>query len=160
MPVVLSENEVKVMSWGFRREKFGVVNNSRADKLRGSMWRRAFEERRCLIPVAGYFEWTGPKGQKQTHRFQSVSGEWLWVAGIWEESQEHGFCFSMITTEANRTVLPIHHRMPALLNEEEQERFLGGEIFSFDPPPEAIVVNECVNPLLAKKEPPAQGELF
>jgi putative SOS response-associated peptidase YedK len=82
------------------------------------------------------------------------------MAGIWEASKIHGPCFSMITTAANSTMEPIHHRMPAILNKAESDAYLAGETFTFSPPPHAIQVADAPNPLRKKKPPSAQGELF
>ena len=159
-PVLLGSGEVVSMRWGFQRKNLGVVNNTRGDNLESPMWREAVEKRRCLIPVASYYEWTGPKGNKQTHLFRSPENEWLWMAGIWEESGEHGRCFSMLTTEANALVAPIHHRMPALLTLAEQESYLAGKVAHFKPVCGMLVTELAANPLVRKKPDPVQGDLF
>ncbi|MFC7339155.1 SOS response-associated peptidase [Haloferula chungangensis] len=159
-PVITADGELVMMRWGFERKGLSPVNNSRADKLDFPMWKQSFEERRCLIPVAAYYEWSGPKGLKRTHRFSAPDDSWLLMAGIWEESGTQGPCFSMITTEANLTVEPIHHRMPAILSGKEVDVFLAGDMRTFAPPPDAIQVADAPNPLVKKKPPPAQGELF
>jgi len=159
-PVVTGELEVKTMRWGFERPRLGTIHNSREDKLAGPMWSTAFRERRCLIPVIGFYEWSGPKGQKRTHLFTRPDGAWFWIAGIWEISQEWGPCYSMITTEANSFVASIHDRMPAVLEESEAREYLAGRKNTFAPAPESLRVADAVNPLLKRKEPPVQGELF
>ena len=60
------------------------------------------------VPVASYYEWTGPTGHKKTHLFRHPENEWLQVAGLWEESKEYGLCFSMLTTDASGLVSGIH----------------------------------------------------
>lgn len=159
-PVILPDGELTTMRWGFQRKGLGVVNNTRSDNLESPMWKEAVEKRRCLIPVASYYEWTGPKGHKQTYRFQAPDHTWLWMAGIWEDSAEHGPCFSMLTTEANSLVSPIHHRMPAILTPDEQQTYLRDGLDSFTPAPALLVSKKSVNPLL--KNPPShiQDELF
>ncbi|MEP4078117.1 SOS response-associated peptidase [Haloferula sp.] len=159
-PVITSEGELVTMRWGFDRKGLGPINNSRSDKLESPMWKEPFENRRCLVPVAAFYEWSGPKGQKRTHRFTSPGDQWFLMAGIWEESETLGPCFSMITTAANSRMEPIHHRMPAILNPEEADAYLDGNMRTFAPPPEAIQVADAPNPLIKKKPPPAQGELF
>lgn len=159
-PVITSMGVLEEMSWGFRREKLGVINNSRSDKLAGPMWSEPYQQRRCLIPVSCYYEWKGPKGRKETYCFESLTGEPLWMAGIWEDSSRHGRCFSMITTEASREVLPIHHRMPAALRGEQLEPFLEGEEFAFGVDFEPVTFRESENPLVQKPQDSDQGELF
>ncbi|YCM45775.1 SOS response-associated peptidase family protein [Verrucomicrobiaceae bacterium 227] len=159
-PVLLPGGETVSMRWGFERKGLGVVNNTRSDNLESPMWKNAFAERPCLVPLLSYYEWSGSKGHKRTHRFRAPDDRWLFAAGIWEESTALGPCFSMITTEANSLVRPIHHRMPALLVASEREAYLGGELNLFAPGAELLVVENSVNPLL--KNPPGhiQEDLF
>jgi len=159
-PVALPSGEIVSMRWGFQRKGLGVVNNTRSDNLDSPMWREASAQRRCLIPLSSYYEWSGPKGHKQTHLFRSPQSQALWIAGLWEESPEHGPCFSMLTTEANALVAPIHHRMPAILTHPEQKSFLLERLETFAPAPALLTTELAANPLL--KTPPShvQDELF
>ena len=122
--VKLSTGELITMRWGFQRKGLGVINNTRSDNLKSPLWKEAIENRRCLIPILSFYEWSGPKGNKQTHLFQSPNHNYLWIAGLWEESSEFGPCFSMLTTEANSLVSPIHLLLRAILNENDQKTFL------------------------------------
>ena len=159
-PVILPSGEITTMRWGFERKGLGTVNNTRSDNLESPMWRESIAERRCLIPVASYYEWTGSTGHKKTHLFRDPENNWLKVAGIWEESKEHGLCFSMLTTDASAFAAPIHHRMPAILGRDDQERFLSEGLSEFSPSGEPLTTEVTVNPLL--KNPPThiQEELF
>ena len=149
-----------MMRWGFERKGLGVVNNTRTDNLASSMWKEAFEKRPCLIPLSAYFEWTGSKGHKRTYRFQHPADQWLIAAGIWEESPSLGLCFSMLTTEANSLVAPIHHRMPAILKEDETEAYFENKLQRFAPPEALLDVSESANPLLVRPPTHIQGDLF
>lgn len=161
-----------VMRWGFHREFNPAVNNSRLDKLGSAMWSSAWRSRRCVIPVATFYEWSGgEKGAKQTYAMQPDPGEsgspagWFWMAGLWEEHPLHGACFSMITREAAGPVAQIHDRMPAILREEDVERFL-------NLPPDAVPGNDlnfaeptlklfpCLNPLKTRRPGPAVEDGF
>lgn len=155
--LVVLDDEPAVMRWGFHRPFNKSINNTRADKLDESMWRKAFNERRCHIPVSGFYEWSGAKGLKRTHLFIDLDGGYLWVAGIWEESEELGRCYSMITTEANLLMKPIHNRMPAVLEESQHATYLSGGMDVFSPRPSLLKVEDTSNPLTKK---PHQRELF
>lgn len=159
-PVKLPGDEIVSMRWGFQRKGLGVVNNTRSDNLDSPMWKDAIEKRRCLIPVISYYEWSGPKGNKQTHLFRSPNYDWLWMAGVWEESAEFGPCFSMLTTEANSLVSPIHHRMPVILTKDEQRSFLLEGLESFKPVSDLLTTERAANPLLKTKPTHIQDELF
>lgn len=153
--VVTAELQPRVMRWGFHRAFNPAINNARAEKLVDGMWSEAFRERRCLIPLACFYEWSGPKGRKQTHRLRPPRPGWLWAAGIWEDHAELGPCYSMVTTAANEAVAAIHDRMPALLAQPED--FLTA---SKPPGPSAVplAIEDCANPLTRGR--PEQGELF
>lgn len=110
--------------------------------------------------MAGFYEWSGPRGQKRTHLFTRPDGAWFWIAGIWETSSELGPCYSMITTAAKTFVVSIHDRMPAVLEESEAQAYLNGRKNSFAPAPGSLTVADAVNPLVKRKELPIQGELF
>lgn len=158
-PVYVADVGMVPMRWGYERPGLGVVNNTRCENLASPMWKESYAGRRCLIPVAAFYEWSGPKGHKRTHRFTDSAGGLLWAAGIWEESSELGRCFSMLTTAANRLVAPIHNRMPALLGADELELYLEGKLEQFAPPPEMLSVHESANPLSKKPPPDEQREL-
>ncbi len=159
-PVVLDNGEVVSMRWGFMRAGLGPMNNARSERLDRPMWSKAFVHRRCLIPVAHFYEWSGEKGRKRTHKFSHPDGEWLWMAGMWEESREFGQSFTMLTTAANRMMSSIHHRMPTVLNEEGIVTYLSRGMKTFAPANDSLVVSDAPNPLVKKKLDEQQGELF
>jgi len=156
--------EAEVMRWGFWREFNPSINNARSDHLGGRIWNKAFrEKRRCVIPVASFYEWTGPKGHKQTHALQEAEGGWLWMAGLWENSRDHGHCYTMITTEANPAVQPIHDRMPAVLPAEALDEFLTADdpTALLAPTTAELEIFPCLNPLrMADPSPPIREEFL
>jgi putative SOS response-associated peptidase YedK len=177
-PVITPDGKTREMVWGFRRPVPGgktkqlwrTIVNSREDKLGGRMWSKAFQERRCLIPAAGFYEWIdGPKG-KIPMRFEDPGGGLLWIAGIWEEDRERGEVFSMITTEPTDAIAPIHDRMPAVLVPGQIEPFLSHTLNEFGPSAAGLRWSEAANFLKGRGKkvigrklsapPPDQGELF
>ncbi len=81
---------------------------------------------RCLIPAAGYYEWTGEKGSKQPHFIQSAGNqEVLWFAGLASRWHDLLTC-TIVTREANDTVDDVHTRMPVILNTDERDAWLKG----------------------------------
>ena len=88
-------------------------------------WRRS---RRCIVPADGFYEWTGPKDARKPLWFHRPNGELLLFAGLyesWQPSPETWqLTFTIITTEANDLVRPIHDRMPVILNADDVEEWL------------------------------------
>ena len=162
--VVRADGRVEIMRWGFHRGFNPSINNARSDKLEGGMWKEAFHDHRCVIPMSLFYEWgPGVAGRKQAHEFHDPDDNYLWVAGIWEENPDLGPCYSMVTTAASPLMTPIHDRMPALLHPEEMQKFLAGNgRWDFQPFTGPLAVTPCESPL--KKSPPGdggvQGSLF
>ena len=154
--------EPETMRWGFYREFNPAVNNARADKLDNHMWNKAWrEKRRCLIPVASFYEWTGPKGHKQAYAIGAPNGEWLWMAGLWEDNHREGLTYTMLTTTANEQMESIHDRMPVILADDELEPFLteSDPRELLKPTGGALTIFPAVNPLrLPAPGPPIRDE--
>lgn len=161
--VVLADERVCVMRWGFHRPFNPSINNTRSDKLDSPIWREAFRDRRCVIPMSWFYEWgPGPGGRKQAYEFHSPSDDFLWAAGIWEDHPDFGPCYSMITTAASSVMAPIHNRMPGLLLPDQIPSFLDGcELSSLKPERFHLATpRPCPSPLAKPKPPDPQQELF
>jgi len=98
------------------------------------MFRDAYAQRRCILPVDGFFEWKAIKGQKARQPFAIAmkDGSPFGIAGLWENwkhpaSGEWVRTFAIITVPANELVGTIHDRMPAILHKEDYEKWLGPE---------------------------------
>jgi putative SOS response-associated peptidase YedK len=137
VPVVRVDREgrrvLRMLRWGLvpfwsRDESIGNrMINARAETLsRNAAFREAFEQRRCLIPVSGFYEWRR-EGRVRTPWFiESVDGEPFALAGLWARWRPRGSGASsepldsctIITTDANALLAPIHDRMPVILPAE------------------------------------------
>ena len=133
---VVAARHVRQMTWGFplvMKGKNGQplkpkpVNNARADKLDGFMWRYSFQERRCLIPVSTFAEAEGEKGAKTRTWFSLPDSDLFAVAGLWRDSPEWGLCYTMVMTEACIHVADVHDRMPVILKREDWGDWLDGQ---------------------------------
>lgn len=160
--VVRADGRAELMRWGFHREFNPAINNARSDKLEGRMWREAFHERRCVIPMTLFYEWgPGVGGRKQANEFRDPDDHYLWAAGLWEEHPERGLSYTMITTAASAQMAPIHNRMPALLQPEELEEFFAAsDRWNFQPFAGTLVVTACESPLMKHNRNDIQRELF
>ena len=134
--LVVANGELRSMTWGFPlvlKGKNGQplkpkpVNNARADKLDGFMWRYSFQERRCLIPVSAFAEAEGEKGAKTRTWFTLPDEEVFAVAGLWRDTPEWGPAYTMVMTEACQHVAGVHDRMPVILKRADWADWLDGE---------------------------------
>jgi putative SOS response-associated peptidase YedK len=125
---------------------FGLVNRWATDRASASRqfnarsetvsikpaYRSAYRARRCAVPVDGFYEWRGPKGAREPVRFHAPDGRVLWLAGLYEDwtspdTREVTLSFTLLTTEANEMVRPIHDRMPVLLDVDSLPTWLDVE---------------------------------
>jgi len=108
--------------------------NARADGLATkNAYRNAFKRRRCLVPADGFYEWRAVTGQKtkQPYFIHRRDDEPLAFAGLWETWTPKGGdgtdrlrSTTIITTDANETMAPIHDRMPVVLPPSAWDRWL------------------------------------
>ena len=154
---------VDVMRWGFERGFSDSINNARTDNLKSKVWEEAYEQRRCLVPISEFYEWQPlPFDKKQPHAFRHPhEDEWLWVAGLWESSENHGACYATLTTEPSVVMEPIHDRMLAIVGLERGMEFLAGAELSSKPYGGPLHIEACESPLKKQaREDDPQGELF
>lgn len=121
---------VRELSWGFEESwKPGVVFNTRIESTTKPMWRESMEHRRCVLPVLAFFEthqeetYPSPKTGKlikRQYEFRIPGQEVVFIGCIWREDT-----FSMVTTDANADMAPIHHRMPLIVRQKELPLWFG-----------------------------------
>ncbi|MBU2643908.1 SOS response-associated peptidase [bacterium] len=93
-------------------------------------FRNAFRNRRCLIPADGFYEWKKEGATKTPYCIRMTSARPFAFAGLWEQwgsDSETLFSCTIITTDANTVVNPIHHRMPVILSPSDYEAWLDPE---------------------------------
>jgi putative SOS response-associated peptidase YedK len=133
-----SGRRLEVFHWGLvpvwaKDTKIGQrMINARAETLAtNGAFKRAFEKYRCIIPADGFYEWqtlpgVGPKGKpdKQPMFIHRLDGEPLALAGLWSTWRDRAggveapwlHSVTIITTQANTTMAPVHDRMPVILS--------------------------------------------
>jgi putative SOS response-associated peptidase YedK len=96
-----------------------------------SAWSRS---QRCLIPMLGYYEWTGPKGSKQPYFIRGEANNGLVTAGLYDNwlvqddpTEDPLLSCSIITKPANQQLAGIHPRMPVILTLETAEQWMNAE---------------------------------
>jgi putative SOS response-associated peptidase YedK len=91
-------------------------------------FRDAFLRRRCLIPADGFYEWKKlDSGRKLPYCIAAKDGTPLALAGLWEHwrrREEVIDSCTILTTDANDLVAPLHDRMPAILPRDGWGRWL------------------------------------
>ena len=107
-------------------------------------FRAAWRARRCLIPVDGFYEWTREGSVRQPWLIGVKDGRLFAFAGLWERwTVREGSALkgsltefgpgdiietcTILTTEANEAVAPVHDRMPVILPPDLFGPWLAGE---------------------------------
>ena len=88
-------------------------------------FRNAFKKRRCLVIADGFYEWQKLGRVKKPLYFSLQSNEPFGFAGLYEtwispDNQQINTC-TIITTEPNELIRPIHDRMPVILSKDKED---------------------------------------
>ena len=104
--------------------------NARAETLATSpMFRDALERRRCLVPADAFYEWQATDAGKQPYAVARADGQPMVLAGLWEGWRGADGSvmrtFTIVTTNANTILRPLHERMPVILEPVDWPTWLG-----------------------------------
>ena len=92
-------------------------------------FRTAYRRHRCLLPADGFYEWkAGAAGAKQPIHIGMKDGSVFALAGLAErwlspEGEVLDTC-TIVTTQANALLSPLHDRMPVIVADANYERWL------------------------------------
>ncbi len=127
-----------IPSWAKQRSIAYRMINARSETAHEKpAFRRALRARRCIVPADGFYEWQQPAApesggkapKKVPHYFRHSEAEALAIAGLWETWTDRATgevveSCTLLTTEANEDVRPVHHRMPVFLDEGDHALWL------------------------------------
>jgi putative SOS response-associated peptidase YedK len=136
-----TNRQFKVLHWGLipswaKDPKMGArLINARAETVAEKpAFRSAFKQRRCLVLADGFYEWQQQesKKQKQPFYFRLNDERPFAFAGLWEHwentnGEEIESC-TLLTTEPNELMRPIHNRMPVILDPNNYELWLDPDV--------------------------------
>jgi putative SOS response-associated peptidase YedK len=138
VPVIFlheNSNHCRLMHWG-------LIPNSATDPIMGNQminaraetltekpaFKHLVESRRCIIPADGFYEWRKEGKRKIPMWVHLKTREPFGMAGLWDDwrnpSGKRVESFTIITTEPNELIRPIHNRMPVILRPEDEEPWL------------------------------------
>jgi putative SOS response-associated peptidase YedK len=118
------------MTWGFPPPAAARAPVTNVRNLASPFWRSALNrpDRRCIVPVTEFCEWSGEKGSKREHWFSLHDGKIFGFAGVWRPT-DAGKAYAFLTCEPNPLVALIHPKaMPVILDPEDYDRWLDGEV--------------------------------
>lgn len=130
-------------------------------------FRQAYRRRRCLVPANGFYEWKAHPRRRRPHYIQLCGGALFGFAGLYERwrgasapakqrdllppaDETPVESFTLLTTEANARIRPLHDRMPVILPPEAYARWLDPQLE--DP--------DTLSALLREAAPVAEGLVY
>jgi putative SOS response-associated peptidase YedK len=133
IPIVINDGKKNILipsRWGFlpswTREKktaFSMIN-ARAETVdTNKSYKDAFVNHRCLVVADGFYEWQKQDGIKIPYYIHLKSKQPMAFAGLynnWTSPEGEEICSStIVTTDANELVTPLHDRMPVILHQDD-----------------------------------------
>jgi putative SOS response-associated peptidase YedK len=130
------------MQWGFQNPyRKGLIINARAESAgEKALFKDSLARRRCIIPATGFYEWDAWKAR---YRFTKADDSLILLAGLWQTGTDEPR-YTILTTDANRSMAPVHDRMPVMIEREEIRPWLlePGRVPEFLGRPQAELICE------------------
>jgi putative SOS response-associated peptidase YedK len=126
--------ELAMLHWGLipfwaKDPKIGarMINGRSETVAEKPAFRAAFRRRRCLVPADGFYEWQRLERGKQPFYIRPRDDRPFAIAGLWEHWEGPGGAVescTLLTTEPNDLVRPLHNRMPVILHPQDYDLWL------------------------------------
>jgi putative SOS response-associated peptidase YedK len=136
------KRELVPMWWGLvpyfhkgtlKQHTYATFNARVENVATAPAFRDAFKKaRRCIIPISGFYEWTGDKKDRQPHYFTAADGAPVMaLAGLWErwtdpEILQEMLSATIIVGAASQWMRKYHDRMPMMLEPKDFGAWLDG----------------------------------
>ena len=113
--------DVRDLFWGLTSRDNKLIINARAESvLDKPMFSDSFSNRRCLLPAAGFYEWDKAKTK---FIFKRPDGKPMYLAGFYDLNEGKD-SFVILTTMANKSMEPVHDRMPVMIEAASAQDYL------------------------------------
>ncbi len=137
--VVTGDRKCILMRWGLiphwaDDEKIGNrMINARAETIdKKPAFREPFQNHRCLVMADGFYEWQKGDAGKRPYYITRKDGAPFAFAGLWDhwsspDAEGIKSC-TIITTDANELIAPLHNRMPVIISTQDYGIWLDTDI--------------------------------
>ncbi len=130
-----AQRDTLELKWGLAaRGSKRLLNSAKAETVPDLItFKFAFNTRRCLVPINGWYQW-----RQENHRLQmyymSSQDEHMLAAGIWWQPNEQfpDGSVLLLTQGAVKPCLDYHKRMPVLLRPEVAQAYLSDTICALE----------------------------
>jgi putative SOS response-associated peptidase YedK len=131
------ERELTIMRWGLvpywskdGKASFSTINARAETITTAPAFREAMKRRRCLVPADWFYEWQKIDAKtKQPYAIGLKDDALFAFAGLWESwknktTGQRLETYTIITTDTNELMEPLHNRMPVILKPADYQRWL------------------------------------
>ena len=131
------ERELTVMRWGLvpfwskdGKASFSTINGKSETIATSPAFREAWKTRRCLVPADFFYEWQKlDEKTKQPYAIAMKGDDMFAFAGLWEKWKDKATgqvlrTYTILTTDPNELMEPIHNRMPVIIQPKDYERWM------------------------------------
>jgi putative SOS response-associated peptidase YedK len=143
----VEKDKINIFRWGLipnwsKDEKIGynMINARIETLLEKTSFKNLISNKRCIVPMDGFYEWKTEGKEKQPYRIFTKDQEIFCCAGLYDSWRHPDGrtvnSYTIITLEANEFMSEIHHRMPAILTNISERMWLNGK----DTPEETLAI--------------------
>jgi putative SOS response-associated peptidase YedK len=148
LPVIVEDDGewvVKGMHWGLipkwtkpgSKPKVMPINARSETAAEKPMFKSLLKYRRCIVPANGFYEWKRQDAKTKRPYYIHLNGEPLMLfAGLYDEADTGDGplqSYTIMTTNANEQMSPLHDRMPVILDPADVEDWLSREDTAVEP---------------------------
>lgn len=130
-----SKKRLALCKWGFipswakdPKIAYKMINARAESVAEKPSFKGAFKSKRILIAADGFYEWQKKGKTKNPVYIRVKSGKPFGFAGlfnIWTSPEGTKICTcTIITTDANSLLEPVHNRMPVIIGKGDQDQWL------------------------------------
>ena len=132
VPVLLNEAgqwDVRPMRWWLvphwspgPSTKYSMFNAKSETLSSSRAYKEPFKNRRCIIPVSGYYEWKKEGNLKLPYYIEPDEDHGFAFAGLWdrwEKGDQTVESCTIVTAAAPESMQQVHHRIPVHLIKEQ-----------------------------------------
>jgi putative SOS response-associated peptidase YedK len=133
------KNRLATCRWGLvptwakdLKEGYKMINARAETVAEKPSFRQAFSRHRCLVVADGFYEWKNEGGKKKPVYVHQKNGKPFGMAGLynlWTSPEGEQVCTgTIITTDANDSLKPVHDRMPVIAPPDKYDLWLDPDV--------------------------------
>ncbi|MDD3924798.1 MAG: SOS response-associated peptidase family protein, partial [Erysipelotrichaceae bacterium] len=109
-----------LMNWGFlKKNSKELIINARIENIKSNSFKSDYQNNRCVVACTGFYEWDK---DKKRHFIKNPNEDIIYLAAIYRKIEDK-YYYNILTKRATKQLLPIHERMPIVMNKEDAIKY-------------------------------------